>query len=168
MDFKTPDVNQQRSHYWVNKRIKCVVSMRALWKMMDWEQDKETTADLTRQAHGTLGHTSPRLVREVSLLTLPRDLGLASLMTVVATLCALHSCKYGQDTELNWRSKGEGLKRNLYRWEKELLNCWKYCLNWKFVEINRKNVQVYGKIGYKYQPFWGLNFSRAAILYFMT
>ena len=57
----------------------------------------KTTPDLARQAHGALGHTRPRLLRKVSLLALPRDLGLASLMAVIPTLCALHSYKYRQD-----------------------------------------------------------------------
>lgn len=57
----------------------------------------KATADLAWQAQGTLGYTRPRLLREFTLLTLPRDLGLTSFMAVVATLCAFRTCKYGQD-----------------------------------------------------------------------
>ena len=50
------------------------------------------------------------------------------------------------------------VKGNLHCWNKLPLNCRKYCLNWKFVQINWKSVQVYGKIGFKYQPFWRRHF----------
>ena len=58
------------------------------------------TADLARQAHGTLGHSRPRLLREISFLTLTRDLGLALFMTVVTTFCTLHSCKHEHNSEI--------------------------------------------------------------------
>ena len=51
------------------------------------------SADLTTKAHGTFCHPRPMLLRRITLLTLPGNLGLTSLVTVVATFGALNTCK---------------------------------------------------------------------------
>ena len=66
-----------------------------------------------------------------------------------------HSALFNNQTRIPSRQKR--FKGNLHCWNKLPLNTWKYYLKWKFVEINWKSVQLYGKIGYK-----------SAILYYMT
>ena len=76
-------------------RIPAVIVKDTAYK--NKENNYNVIADLAWNAQGTLGYTRPRLLRKGRLLTLPLDLGLASFMTIVSTLCALRSCEYGQE-----------------------------------------------------------------------